>query len=170
MRQFNRAISILLTVVMMIGSFGVFTFNVQAAAIKIITQPESVTVGDGESGSFKVVAENAASYQWEYYSNGWQQSSVAAEEYGFTGLMKYDGMRYRCIVTGTDGSTVTTDEVTLKVIPVTITKQPLAQTLHIGDTAFWEKRGRIRGRDQEGVPPLPDAAADEQRTGFHQDP
>ena len=119
MKQFNKALSFLLTAVMMLGTFGLFTFNVQAATVRIITQPESVTVGDGETGSFKVVAENAASYQWEYYSNGWQQSSVAAEEYGFTGLMKYDGMRYRCIVTGTDigtGYTVSADGRSVRIV------------------------------------------------------
>ena len=81
----------------------------------IVTQPTNQTGDIDETVTFTVVANNVASYQWQFKPGvAWQNSSstgyntasleveVTSQRYG------YD---YRCRITGKDGSVITTDVV-----------------------------------------------------------
>ena len=82
--------------------------------ITITTQPQDVSVRDGEEASFTVEAEgNGIGYQWQWSSDGstWKNcTSTGYNEaaFSFTMKAKYAGRRYRCEVTA-DGETLISD-------------------------------------------------------------
>ncbi len=86
----------------------------------IKTQPTDQTVGVGKTATFKVVAEDADSYQWYYLAPGgeWTQVSSAAGKtatYSFTAAERHNGYQYCCVISNKSGE-IETDVVTLTVV------------------------------------------------------
>lgn len=87
----------------------------------IITQPtdQEVEVAEGATATFTVVANNIVSYQWQYknspQSTTWFNSTAtgnttASLTVTVTVEARYNS-RYRCQMTGKDGSVITTNVV-----------------------------------------------------------
>ena len=97
------------------------TWHYGAATPTITTQPQSVTVNEGKTATFKVVATDADSYQWQYKKpgdTGWTNVSKngTSAAYSLTTAARHNGYTYRCKVTNAAGS-VYTNTVTLTVNP-----------------------------------------------------
>ena len=85
----------------------------------ITTQPKSVTVTEGKTATFKVVATGATSYQWWYLKPGsstWTKVSNngTSATYKLTTAARHNGYKYKCVVKNAAGS-VTSSVVTLTV-------------------------------------------------------
>jgi len=110
---------------------------------KITTQPSSATVTAGDKVSFKVVAENANSYQWQYKDVGgsWTNSGYSSAKtatLSFPATADMNGRQYRCNVTNGDSDTVTTSSIvtlTVNGAKPAITTQPVSATVNAGDKA-----------------------------------
>ena len=75
----------------------------------IRTQPANTSVSAGASVTFKVVADGAVSYQWQYKKPGestWNNVTVngKAATYSLTAAARHNGYQYRCKVTNAKGS------------------------------------------------------------------
>ncbi|MBO4872017.1 MAG: N-acetylmuramoyl-L-alanine amidase family protein [Lachnospiraceae bacterium] len=88
----------------------------------ILTQPESVTVKEGNRVSFEVAAEGAGlQYQWQVQSAADGDWTDVAEEsgqtavYAFTAALSQNGYRFRCVITDANGELLYSDIVTLTV-------------------------------------------------------
>ena len=101
----------------------VVTLTVEAA-LTITGQPENVTGEVGETAAFTVVAEGEdLSYQWQVLkpsAETWANVSSKTAGYNqatmtFTIAQKYNGYKYRCVVTDGSGNSVTSEVVTLTV-------------------------------------------------------
>ena len=83
-------------------------------------QPESVIVTEGEDASFTVAATGEGlKYQWQVYRSGvWmnctdgQTPTLALN----APALKDNGLAYRCVITSSYGTTVTSDTATLTVL------------------------------------------------------
>ena len=87
-----------------------------ALGAEITTQPVNAEGNVGDEVSFTVVAENAVSYQWQYYNGTkWVNSSgTAAKGATFTFTPSTEDARTtqrRCAIKGEDGVTIYTDAV-----------------------------------------------------------
>jgi lysophospholipase L1-like esterase len=75
----------------------------------ITSQPSNTTVNANGAASFSVTATNATSYQWQkYVSSVWTNISAATSSSYTTPALAYpaeNGGQYRCVVTGTGGTT-----------------------------------------------------------------
>jgi hypothetical protein len=92
----------------------------------ITTQPTSVTVDDGKAFSLKVVATGSTlEYQWQ--RNGQDLAGATRAEYAVVASTKADEGTYACVVRGGCG-TVTTDPVSVTVVPSTSVDDELAST------------------------------------------
>ncbi|SFB83880.1 repeat domain (List_Bact_rpt) [Butyrivibrio sp. YAB3001] len=86
--------------------------------LELKKQPVNVTVELNETAVFKVTAKGAKSYQWEYSTvgtNSWRSASQTGNKTNtlsvkITSEDFYD-YRFRCVVTGVDGKTLTSDVV-----------------------------------------------------------
>jgi len=114
--------------------------------VKIVTQPVSVTVAEGETASATVEAVgDGLTYAWYFTSNKsdktFSKSSTTGATYSTTMDSSRDGRKIYCKVTDVYGNTVTSDTVTLKMsaptatTPLAITKQPENVTVAEGETA-----------------------------------
>lgn len=113
-------------------------------AITIIKQPVNVTAAIGTTAVFAVEATgDGLTYQWQYFTsntNSWENSSTSGSK---TNTLKVaaethrNGYKYRCVITDANGDTVTTDEVTLTVAPIVITKQPTNRVRFAGDVVYY---------------------------------
>ena len=115
----------------------------------ILSQPEDFTGISGETAVFTVEAEGTGlSYQWQYCNEGssvWRNSSMAGSttEAISVEIASYrNGQKYRCVVTGASGHSVTSDAAKIIVgaaegAPV-ITGQPESYTGEVGATAVFE--------------------------------
>ncbi len=120
-----------------------FNLISEGAASPVITkQPEDTSGGIGSAISFSLAAENAASYQW-YYSkdNGakWYKSSATGNDTDTLTLTVKANNKdniYRCKVTGTDGTVITSDSAGLKA-GLVIIRQPKDATGTIGSTVSY---------------------------------
>lgn len=112
----------------------------------ITTQPSSVTVAEGSSVTFAVVASgNDIHYQWQVFKNNqWTniQNSTTAS-YTTVGTRLADGNRYRCVISNAAGA-VSSDPATLTVTmgvyvstPRVLT-QPRSVNVELGElVTFW---------------------------------
>lgn len=92
----------------------------------ITTQPTSVSVDDGKAFSLKVVATGSTlEYQWQ--RNGQDLAGATRAEYAVVASTKADEGTYACVVRGGCG-TVTTDPVSVTVVPSTSVDDELAST------------------------------------------
>ena len=119
----------------------VVTLTVTAKPV-ITSQPTSITVAEGGSASFTVVASGTGlSYQWycrTSSSGSWvacQAASAKTATHKPAALPKYNGYQYKCIVAN-DADSVTSNIATLTVVakPV-ITAQPTSVTVTEGGNA-----------------------------------
>ena len=92
-------------------------------ALRFVKQPEDATVQEGESVSFSVEVEGGAkpySYQWQVYDprtgqwvdlKGFTDPTMSREKIE----AKWDGCRFRCVVTDAAGTQIISQEVTLTI-------------------------------------------------------
>lgn len=91
--------------------------------LRFVRQPEDATVQEGERASFEVEVEGGKqpySYQWQVFN---PKTGKWEDLKGFTELTlsreavekKWDGARFRCVVTDADGTQIVSQEVTLTV-------------------------------------------------------
>ena len=115
----------------------------------ITSQPEDFTGISGEKAVFEVKAEGTnLTYQWQYCNEGsnvWRNSSMEGSTTSAISveIASYrDGQKYRCVVTGGAGHSVTSDAAAIIVglgegAPQ-ITGQPENYAGSVGDTAVFE--------------------------------
>ena len=91
--------------------------------MRIVDQPEDVTVQEGEDVAFDIEVEGGNqpyTYQWQVWD---EEHQKWVDIPGFTGPvlsrkdieMKWDGCRFRCVVTDAEGKQIISQEVTLTV-------------------------------------------------------
>ena len=110
-------------------------------AIAITTHPSNVTVNEGKSADFVVVAKGSGlKYLWQYKEAGksswtdWTSKTTASISVAFADYR--DGMSVRCIVTDASGNKVTSNIATLTYnYPLSITKQPASTTVTANSAA-----------------------------------
>ena len=99
----------------------------------ITSQPSSATVVTGTTVNFQVKADNATAYCWYYQQSsdaGWTITNMTTDTLTVSATAARSGYKFRCVITGMDGETVTTNEVMLKVI--SIYTQPVSQKVILG--------------------------------------
>ncbi len=108
----------------------------------ITEQPQDVSGRVGETGSFSLTAQNAASYQWYYSKDGgakWYKSSAAGANTDTISLKVTNTNKnniYRCLITGTDGTQLYSESAGL--LPgLTIDVQPVSAEVSVGETAVF---------------------------------
>ncbi len=85
---------------------------VKPAAFEITKQPENFEAAVGEMAHFSVEATGANSYQWQYWtpkSNKWTDGTTMTPDYSIEATEARYTYKYRCKVTGNDGSVLHTD-------------------------------------------------------------
>jgi hypothetical protein len=88
------------------------------ASLPITTQPQNQTVIDGSTATFTVAAKGTdIKYQWQYSDNGadWQNADSTTDTLTVTATKAIDGRQYRCIVTDSEGTSITSNAATLTV-------------------------------------------------------
>ena len=109
--------------------------------LKITTQPTSLTVDEGETAAFEIVAEGAETYQWLYHTKDESNWSIVVKNgtepvYQFTAGAQHDGNVYCCQVKNDIGETVLSDSATLTVKAKPVIKtQPESVMVNEGDKA-----------------------------------
>ena len=119
--------------------------KVTSAALKITSQPESLTVKKGSKATFSVAASGAVSYQWYFKSSSrasWKKVTAAGgntASYSPKTDARHNGYRYRCKVTGASDS-VYSDTVKLTVVTARpkIKTQPKNKTVTAGNTVTFK--------------------------------
>jgi hypothetical protein len=102
--------------------------NPDTASIKIVEQPEDVSVIAGEEAIFSVVATTVndfnapIGYQW--YVNGTPYPGATTASVAITALPEYDGLEGYCVLS-VPGKTVQTDVVTLTVEAAVTPVEPI---------------------------------------------
>ena len=87
----------------------------------ITGQPKNTSAAAGGTAKFTVTATGAGlKYQWQYQYPGesWKNSGYASAKtavLSVPALSKYNGLKYRCVVTDANGKTVTSSAATLTV-------------------------------------------------------
>ena len=106
----------------------------------ILTQPKNQSAAIGNTAKFTVSASGTGlKYQWQYkYPNeSWKNSgftSAKTASLNFTAQEKYNGLKYRCIITDSRGKKTTSDVVTLTIKTV-IKTQPKSTSAAVGSAA-----------------------------------
>jgi len=121
------------------------------SSITITNQPANYTGKAGTAATFSVTAQGTGlTYQWQVYFDGaWKNSNAAGAKtayLSFTVTSDHDGMKYRCIIKDSYGKQVTSNTVTVSVIPpLTVTKQPSNYTGTVGSTAAFSVTAKGTG-------------------------
>lgn len=119
------------------------------STLKITTQPRSVTVSENATATFTVAASGTGlKYQWQYKSPAagadWVNCSSSTTGYNTAtlkpvGTAARNGYQYRCVITDSSGSKVTSSAATLTVTVTStaprITRQPASVTVLPNATA-----------------------------------
>ena len=115
------------------------------ASASITTQPVDTSVCAGGAAGFNMVAQNAASYQWQVNTgSGFVNVTNSAPYSGATGAslsispvtMGMNGYRYQCVITGCGGASVITNTATLSLgAGATIAAQPQSASVCPGSDA-----------------------------------
>ena len=103
----------------------------------ITQQPTGQTVNEGGTLTLSVIATNATGYQWK--KGGENIPSATSATYTKQSVAPSDAGSYTCVVSGDDGTSVTSDAatVTVNALPV-ITQQPSSQTINEGGSISLE--------------------------------
>ena len=100
-----------------------FVVDLGSSGLHIIEQPQDQTVQEGEDVSFSVTVGGGVkpySYQWQVWDEkhqkwvnlpGFTEPTLSRKDIE----KKWDGCRFRCVITDSRGTQVITDEVTLTV-------------------------------------------------------
>ncbi|MBR2549708.1 MAG: leucine-rich repeat domain-containing protein [Clostridiales bacterium] len=108
--------------------------------VTITKQPANVTGSVGDTATFSVTAQGSGlQYQWQMYSNGaWKNSGATGaktNKISFKIGQSHNGMKYRCIITTSNGQKIYSNTATVKVVPaITIIKQPASISTVVGKT------------------------------------
>ena len=92
-----------------------------SSGVTITTQPVSVTAASGSAAVFTIVVSgDVAAYQWQFSANGssWQDSAFQGYDTAtltVTATTALNGYYYRCVVTSTGGTSVTSGTAKLTV-------------------------------------------------------
>ncbi len=117
-----------------------YQLNSQVVSLKkpsfcFVQQPSDQTVSIGENATFTVQASEAVSYQWQQRSVNGEWNNIASGTKASITLTatadKIAGMEYRCVITGQNGVTLTSNSVRM-IEKLRITRQPEDLTLGIG--------------------------------------
>ena len=105
-------------------------------AITVNTQPKSQAVKVGAKVNLSVDAIGVKSYQWQWTADGktWKNNTGAGyntNTFSFTMSETFHGRKYRCQLTGFDGTVRNTSAATIKAAPNVVT-QPQSQAVEIG--------------------------------------
>ena len=100
----------------------VTTINDNKYVPHIVTQPEDCIAAVASAATFTVVANNVSGYQWQYKATEsattWSNSGASGNKTATVSFnvteARYD-WRFRCQITGMDGSVIYTD--TVKAVP-----------------------------------------------------
>ncbi|MCR5203473.1 MAG: Ig domain-containing protein, partial [Lachnospiraceae bacterium] len=119
--------------------------------VSITTQPSSVTVNEGKSADFVVVAKGKGlKYLWQYKEAGktawtdWTSKTTASINVAYAA--NRDGMSLRCVVTDASGKKVTSNVATLTYnYPLSITKQPASVTVTANSAASFSVTATGKG-------------------------
>ncbi|MBR3106471.1 MAG: leucine-rich repeat protein [Clostridia bacterium] len=109
----------------------------------ITSQPVSVTVNEGETATFTVVATGATGYRWSYQKPGestWNpvNNNGATETCSLTAAARHNGYQYRCTVQNDVGSVDSSAaKLTVNLKPI-ITTQPVNVTVDEGAKATFK--------------------------------
>jgi len=113
---------------------------------QIVTQPESITVNEGETAPFTVIATGSdLRYQWQVKKPGsttWEDSTASSAQTAYFKLVaayNRSGYAFRCVITDKFNQTITSNEATLTVIverPEIVT-QPVSVTVNEGNKAYF---------------------------------
>ncbi|MBR2549707.1 MAG: pre-peptidase C-terminal domain-containing protein [Clostridiales bacterium] len=112
-----------------------------SSSVTITKQPANVTGAVGDTATFSVTAQGTGlQYQWQMYSNGaWKNSGATGAKTNkitFKIAQSHNGVKYRCIITNSNGQKFYSNTATVKVIPAfAITKQPVSITCSAGKMA-----------------------------------
>ena len=113
-----------------------------AQAVSIQQQPLDSETAVGDMASFSVEATGVASYQWQYSMNGgktWHNNSGDAAKTATFSIQATEaryGYKYRCKLTGADGTELITDVVAIvEPAGLEIVTQPVDSVTAIGDMA-----------------------------------
>ena len=114
-------------------------------ALKITSQPSSITVNEGEAATFSVKAQGKGlKYLWQYKYVGdagwtdWNSKITASISVAYASYR--NGMKLRCVVTDSTGAKVTSNEATLTYNisnPLSITAQPKNTTVDANSLAYF---------------------------------
>lgn len=125
--------------VVVTGTCGAQTSNAVSLTVNavtaITTQPTAQTSCAGSGANFSVTATGSGlAYQWR--KGGTNITGATSATYTIANTTATDAGNYDVVITGTCGSAITSNTVTLTVNPVTaITTQPAAQTVCSGSAA-----------------------------------
>lgn len=111
----------------------------QADAPAITNQPQNVQVCTGLSTMFSITATNTTSYQWQVNTgsgfinaSGGNYQNTTSATLTVNNVAGLDGVLFRCVATGSNGSATSDPGVLTVYEPPTITNQPINTTACIG--------------------------------------
>jgi hypothetical protein len=108
-----------------------------AAAPTFTSQPVSQTVGSGANVNFSASAYGSQPLIWQWARNGTPLPGATSALLSLTNVQPANEGAYVAVVTNIWGSATTTQAVLKVVVPPTITRQPVAETLNQGETAVF---------------------------------
>ncbi|MCR5203471.1 MAG: hypothetical protein K6E47_00265 [Lachnospiraceae bacterium] len=122
-----------------------------ASELSITSQPQNTTVGVNELAYFSVTAKgNGLKYQWQYKNAGasswttWSSKTTASISVAYSASR--NGMSLRCIVTDSEGKSVTSNTAVLTYKSnLAITTQPSNSTVMHGELAYFSVKASGSG-------------------------
>ncbi|MBQ6831632.1 MAG: leucine-rich repeat protein [Oscillospiraceae bacterium] len=115
-----------------------------AASAKITAQPSNKYVPVGTTAKFTVKATGTGlKYQWQYRTSStgsWKAASATGNKtatLSVAATTSRNNYQYRCKITDSTGSTVYSNAVTLKLVTLKITAQPVNRNMPDGKTAVF---------------------------------
>ena len=116
MRENGTDRDVALSIVSMLGTVAenVALINDNLYVPHIITQPTDQVGAIGDTVTFTVVANNVASYKWQYKATNWHPGQVGVvneASYSIEVTEQRMGYEFRCQITGKDGSVIYTNAV-----------------------------------------------------------
>ena len=105
----------------------------------ITTQPQSLTVNQGQNATFSVVASSDASMSYQWYFNGTSLGAAGrSSAYNVTNAVAGKAGNYTVAVANSTGSTTSSVATLTVIIPPGISKQPHDLTDTVGDIVFFK--------------------------------
>lgn len=114
-------------------------FQVPANAVTVSSQPSSVTVKEGQSVTFKIVASssNGSTIRYTWYKNNVVISGATSSSYAIASAKTSDASTYRCVVKDSASTYKCRSfslNVTASTLPVSITQQPSSAMVNEGSS------------------------------------